>query len=417
MSVPEYAYEGINAGGKRIRGKVSGASISEAGVGLRRRGLMLTSLREVEEDPGQAAAAPAALNLSSLLTRLSRVKSYDVVLLLRQLAALIKAGVPIVLSLSILENQSTNRRMKKILASVRQEVEAGNPLSEAMQQFPRVFPPTVTYIIKTGETSGLLDTAIEQVTGYWEERMALKQQIVTSMIYPVIVLLVSIGVVGFIIGYVIPQMMSFLAEMGGDLPWTTQFLVDIGENVSTRLPQIGIGLGAAVLAGVLIYLWPAGRYFIDRHIIKVPVIGVIFQYSSIVFFARTLAMLIGSGIPIVEALRATRDSISNRAVKKVIDEMEESVLAGENLSDPLLKGVKMFSPMVGNMVKVGEETGGVDSSLALVAEIYAKLLESRIKKMISLIEPALLVLLGGIVGFIAVALVGAILASYGSAAG
>lgn len=413
--MPEYVYEGINTGGKRIKGRVAGASLSEAGAGLRRQGLLLTSLREAEEDPVQAAAAPTALDLNKILTGLSRVKSYDVVLLLRQLGALIKAGVPIVLSLSILENQSANRRMKQILGDVRREVEAGNSLSEAMQQFPQVFPPTATYIIKTGETSGLLDTAIQQVTDYWEERLALRQQLVTSMIYPLIVLLVSIAVVGFIIGYVIPKMMTFLVEMGGELPWTTQLLVDIGENVSTKLPQIGMGLGVVVLAGVLIYLWPAGRYFIDRHIIKVPVIGVIFQYASIVFFARTLAMLIGSGIPIVEGLRATRDSIGNRAVKKVVDGMEQRVLAGENLSDPLLKGVKMFPPMVGNMVKVGEETGGVDTSLALVAEIYTKLLESRIKKMISLVEPVMLIVLGGVVGFIAVALIGAILASYGSA--
>nr|WP_238480748.1 type II secretion system F family protein [Desulforadius tongensis] len=338
-------------------------------------------------------------------------------MLLRQLGALIKAGVSIVLSLSILENQSTNRKIKQILADVRRKVEAGNSLSEAMQQFPRVFSPTITYIIKTGETSGLLDTAILQVTDYWEEKLALRQQIVTSMIYPVIVLLISIGVVGFIIGYVIPRMMVFLEMMGGDLPWTTQLLVDIGGNISTKLPQIGMGLGAAVLAGVLFYLWPPGKFFVDRHIFKVPIIGVIFQYSSIIFFARTLAMLIGSGISIVDGLRATRDSISNRAVKKVVHGMEEKVLAGGNLSDPLLKGVKIFPPMVGNMVKVGEETGGMDTSLALVAEIYTQLLEFRIRKMISLIEPVMLVVLGGIVGFIAVALVGAILAGYGNVTG
>ncbi len=414
--MPVYVYEGIDTGGRTIRGRVEEGSLSGAGAELRRRGLMITSLTETG-GPDVDGSIPEPPDLNLILTKLSRVKKSDVFFLLRQLASLIKAGVSIVLSLSILEKQTPSRRMKYILSSVRREVEAGNPLSDAMGQFPAVFPPMVTNIIKTGEVSGLLDVAIERIAIYWEEKLALRQQIITSVIYPVIVLLVSTGIVFFIISYVIPTISGFLETMGGELPWTTQLLLFIGNNVSSRLFEIVSGMVILVSAVAGALLLPAGRYFIHRHMLRLPLLGAVFQYSNIVFFAKTLSMLINSGVSIVEGLKSTRDSIGNTAVKKIIDVMIERVLAGENLSSPILKEGGIFPPMVGTMVKVGEETGGIDSSLSMVADIYAKLLESRIKRMVNLIEPVLLIVIGGIVAFIAVSLVGAILSSYGTVPG
>ncbi|MCL6447050.1 MAG: type II secretion system F family protein [Armatimonadetes bacterium] len=414
--MPQYSYEVIGRDGKAARGTLGAGSLSEAASVLRRQGLTITSLKE-KDRPSAAEALPVpSINLNDFLVKISRVKQSDVVILLWQMAALIKAGVSIVASLSVLEKQSRNRRLKFVLSSIRRDVEAGKSLSDAMRQFPGTFPLMVTSILKTGETSGLLDTAMESVAAYWEEKLALWRKVVASSVYPAIVLLVSVGVVIFMVSYVIPNMVPFLEMMGGDLPWNTRVLVYIADNVSANLARLGAGLGglAAVVAGA--YCLPAGRGLIDRYKMRLPGLGPVFQSALIVHFAKTFSLLISSGVPVVEALQATRETISNVAIKKVIDRLADSVLHGESLSDPLLRAENFFPPLVGNMVKVGEETGGVDSSLTMVADIYAKLLQSKIEKMISLIEPALLVVLGGLVGFIASALISGILASYGGIA-
>ena len=409
----QYFYEALDPDGKKVRGKTAGDSLAVAGASLRSRGYTITRLEEQgAKEAGQAAVSSAETSFNNILVKLGRVKQTEVILFLRQLAALIKAGVSIVLSLSILESQSGNRKFKYVLSRVRRDVEAGNPLSDALEQFPRIFPPMVTNILRTGETSGLLDTAIERIVSYWEDRLALKTLIITSVMYPVIVLLVSIAIIIFMVTFVIPSMVGFLESVGGELPWTTELLVNVSEFLMVNLSKMGQGLVLLVLLGVGIYHVPAGRYAIHKYMIRLPVVGAIFQYTIIVFFAKTLSMLIESGVPIVDALKSTRDTMGNVAVKRIIDRMVDRVLYGENLSEPLLEAKRVFPPMVGNMVKVGEETGGVDSALEMVAGIYNKLLEVTVKRMISLIEPALLVLMGGMVGFIAVSLIGAILASY-----
>jgi type IV pilus assembly protein PilC len=215
----------------------------------------------------------------------------------------------------------------------------------------------------------------------------------------------------------IPSKINDLEKMmGGDLPWNTMVLVYIADNVSANLARLGTGLGGLVVIMAGANCLPAGRGFIDRCKMYIPVLGSVFQYAIIVHFAKTFSLLISSGVSVVEALQATRETISNMAVKKVIDRMIDRVLHGENLSDPLLRAGNFFPPIVGNMVKVGEETGGVDASLMMVADIYTRLLQSKIERMINLIEPALLVVLGGLVDFIASALIGGIVSSYGGMA-
>ncbi len=414
--MPQYSYQVVGGDGKTARGTLAAASLSEAAAALRRQGLAITSLKE-RELPAAAEPAPASsIDLKSLLIRISRVKQSDVVVLLWQMAALIASGVTITNSLSVLEAQCRNRRLKFILSSVRRDVEAGQSLTDAMERFPKTFPPMVTSVLKTGEATGLLDTTMERVAAYWEEKLALLGRIITSSVYPAIVLLVSLGVAYYMVSHVIPSIAPLLAMMGGEMPWATEVLVYIADNLSANLTKLGIGLAALAVVMAGVYHLPAGRYFIDRHKTRLPLLGSIFQYAIVVHFARTFSLLINSGVSVLEALKATRETIGNKAVKRVIDRMIDRVLHGESLSEPLLRAGNYFPPMIGNMVKVGEETGQVDASLTMVAGIYAKLLEERINKMISLMEPLLLLVLGGMVGFIAAALVSGILASYGGMA-
>ncbi len=417
--MPRYSYQAVNRDGKTARGALAAGSLAEAAAVLRGQGLVITGIKEQEQkeqkrrEAAKTAAAPA-VNLNDLLIKLGRVKQSEVVILLWQMAALIAAGVSIVTSLAVLEEQSSNRRLKFILASVRRDVESGKSLSDAMIKFPKTFPAMVTSILKTGESSGLLDTAMERIATYWEERLELLRKIISSLLYPVIVLVVALAVIVFMVSYVLPQVVPLLESLGSEMPWTTKFLVSLADHASGNLDKLGLGLGGLVLMVAVFYYLPAGRYFIDRYKTRLPLLGPIFQYTVVVHFAKTLSLLVGSGVSILDALRATNDTIGNTAVRRVVDRMADRVLRGENLSDPLLKAGNYFPPMVGNMVRVGEETGSVDSSLVMVADIYAKLLQSRIDKMISLIEPILLVGLGGMVGFIAAAMIGAIVSSYGS---
>ncbi|AEG58753.1 type II secretion system F family protein [Desulforamulus ruminis] len=411
--MPQYVYEAMDPAGKAARGTITGNSLSEAGGELRRKGFIITNLREQEaEKVREEKARSFSLNLDDILAKVTRVKQDEVILFLNQLAAMITAGVSIVNALSILEKQSTNKRFKKILSAVRQDVEAGNSLSEAMVQFPKIFPQMITSLLRTGETSGLLDKAMVQVAHYMEERQVLKRQITSSAIYPAIVLLASLGVLYFMVSFVIPNMAPFLEMMGGDLPWNTKLLIYISDNISANLDKVGMVVGGLVAVVLMAYKIPQTRLLIDRYKIKIPLVGSIFQYGLIVSFAKTFSILISSGVSIVEALKCTRDTISNKALVGDLDKIIEKVLYGENISDPLLASRSFFPPMVGNMVKVGEETGFVDTSLLTVSGIYEKMLQLKIQRMTSLIEPILLIVMGGMVGFIAAALIGGIISSY-----
>ena len=370
--------------------------------------------RPREEEARPAEPLPEEWPKPDLLARLSMVKQGEVVFCLRQLAYLIKSGVSIVSSLFLLADQTKNRKLKYILACVRRDVEAGRPLSEAMARFPKTFPLMVTSVLKTGETSGLIDTAMDRVAAYWEERLTRLRKILSSLLYPAIVLLVTCGVVAFMISYVIPRIVPLLEVLGGELPWNTMLLVSIGENSAAILAQTGILAVILIVAGGILYCVPQTRYLIDRYKLRLPLIGPIFQYAIVTHFARTLALLVSSGVSIVESLTATRATIKNRFVQRSVDQMTEMVLYGENLSAPFFRAGSVFPAMVGTMIRVGEETGAVDGALTSVAEIYDQMLQSRIEKMTTLIEPALIVTLGGMVAFVASALIGGILASYGT---
>ncbi|AKL96350.1 type II secretory pathway, component PulF [Clostridium aceticum] len=409
--MPSYNYEAIDYKGKTVKGLVSGASSTEAASNLRKNGLIITKIFEENLHIMDKPTAES-LNFDNLLIKISIVKAADVVLFLIQLGALINAGVSIISSLSILEKQTSNKKFKHALLEIRKDVELGNPLSEAMSKFPRIFPLMVTNVLKTGETSGLIEVAINRITSYWDEKLTLRNQIITSLSYPAIILIVAIGAITYMLGKVIPEIAAFLDTMGGELPWITQLLITISDKVSSNLINIGVGLGIFIVTLVSAHFIAFTRLKIDKYKIYLPILGGVFHYSDIVFFAKTLAMLIGSGIPVIAALKATRDTMSNRAVKLIIDGMVESISYGDSISDPMFKAGKFFPLMMANMIKVGEETGGLDSCFEMVGDIYSRLLDMKIKRMIGVIEPIMLIFLGGFVAFIAAAMIMAIISAY-----
>ncbi|MCL0071987.1 type II secretion system F family protein, partial [Peptococcaceae bacterium] len=315
-------------------------------------------------------------------------------------------------SLSVLEQQATNRGLKKLIGAIRNDVEAGWPLSAALEKFPKKFPRLVTSIIKTGEASGLLDEAMNQVVSYMEASTALRRQVLTAFFYPSIVLVVTIGVVFFMTGFVIPKIMPFIQMQGGQVPWNTQLLMDISSYVQENLGNIALGMLVSVILLAVLYKIPFTGALIDRYKMVLPVFGGIFQCGIMAHFSKTLHLLLSSGLPIIEALRATAETISNRAVRQTLTAMSEAVLGGLNLSETMKKAGILFPPLVVTAIKVGEETGNIDRSLQMVNEMYSDLLQRKIKTMTAMIEPVLIIFLGGVVGFVVWGMIAGILAGY-----
>lgn len=350
--------------------------------------------------------------LEMLLIRLTQVKNAEVVLLLKQLAALIASGLPLVPCLLTLIEQTTNRRLRYTLIKIKEDIEQGKPLSEAMDSFPRIFPLTVRSTVKVGETSGLLDGAMEQVAGFMEEDATFRGEIITALIYPAIVFTATLGVTGFMVLVVIPQIIPFLEMMGGEMPWNTRLLVTVTAWATENAVTGAYVLGVILLVFVVAQRTQRGRFGLDRLKMKMPLFGQLISYAIIVQFAKTMHLLITSGVTITEALRTVRDVDKNAIVRRAVDVCIGSVLLGESLSEAMAKFKPIFPPLVRSMTRVGEETGTMDAAMKRIGDIHYAVLKSYIKKLNAALEPVLLIFLGLMVGFVAAAMIGGILASY-----
>jgi len=312
-----------------------------------------------------------------------------------------------------LHDQARAGRLKTILADVRSRIEGGTPLSQAMAVHPKVFDELLTGMIRAAELGGILDTILERIADFLESRAALKRRIISSMIYPAIVAIASVAVVIFMVTFVIPK---FSVLMGGrKLPANTQLLLDVAAFINGNAVALAMAAGGAAAAAALALAIPETRVWVDRYRIFVPVIGPVFRYGVVVQFANTLAALLESGITLVDGLRAAAETVSNMAVRGQVNAVNDKVAAGEPLSAALVDN-RFFPPMVVAMVKVGEHSGLMDRSWATVGRIYEKLLADKITRMSAMVEPALILVLGSLVGYVAWGLVAGMLAMYSAAA-
>lgn len=403
--MPKYFYKAIDDNGERVRGAVTAADVNAAAQRLRTQGLTVTELEETE----RAAHLGAAGTLAGFF---GLVGTKDVVLFFRMFSALIASNVTISEAIDILYEQAENRTLKRVLDQIRLKIEGGEPLSAAMDDHPRVFPQVAASMIRAGELGGILDVVLERISDYLESKAALRTRLIISMIYPSVVVVVSTAVVIFLVTFVIPK---FASLMGGRrLPANTQFLLDTAAFLTNHARSILAGLVALVGAIAVLFAVPASRLIIDRYKIRVPVIGPILRYGVIVQFAKTLASLLESGITLVDALRATGDTVTNTAVHVQIGRMNDRVIAGEPLSLAFADD-RFFTPIVKAMVKIGEHSGLMDQVMVTVGELHEKILQDKIARMSAMIEPVLVIVLGGIVGYVAWGLVAGMLALYAAA--
>lgn len=402
--MPRFSYQAINSRGGRISDRIEAADAESAVEQLRRGGLTVTEL--TEEDVSFSGSG------GDLLTRLTPLGAKDIALFFRMFAALIKSNIPVSEGVGILCGQSDNRKLRHVLEDVKTRIEGGMPLSEAMEPHSRIFGEMVVKMIRAGELGGMLDLILERIADFLEERTALRAKMITSMIYPAVVVLATLGVVIFLVTYVIPKFATLLG--GRKLPANTQFLLDVADVVKKHGSMLAVGSVALVAGVVLLLMLPEVRIQFDRHKVRLPVIGAIFRYGVVVQFASTLSALLQSGITLVDALKASTDTLTNQSVKAGMEEVTGRVTAGAPLSEAMADD-RFFPPMVKALIAVGEYSGLMDESWQGVGDICGKILKDKIARMTAMIEPVLILTLGSVVGYVAWGLIAGMLTMYAAA--
>ncbi|MBM9612850.1 type II secretion system F family protein [Desulfobulbus rhabdoformis] len=399
--MPMYAYTAIDAKGELTRSTLVAASPTAAANAILAKGLTPMEIREAEEGSGG--------DLNSLLLQFGRIRLQEILLFLQMMAALLGSGITITESIAVLHEQMINRRFKYVLGEVKMQIEGGVSFSESLGRFPSVFPEVVVNMLKAGEAGGILERVLSDLVIYLEKKAALRKMLIRSLLYPSVVLVVAIGVVIFLVVFVIPKFTVLL--QGSKLPWNTQLMLDISDFMIANAKTLIMGALATIALLITLFNLEQTRQLIDRYKVFLPVLGPIARMGVIVQFARTLGSLLNSGIPLVEALSITRDTLTNKAARTDVDQVADKVAEGEQLSVVLAKG-SLFTSLMIAMVRIGEQSGNLDKQVTLVADLYEQQLEDRIKWMSSLIEPMLIIFLGGVVGFVAWSLVAGMLALY-----
>ena len=327
----------------------------------------------------------------------------QLVLSTRQLATLVKAGMPLLRSLRTVSDQLDPGPLRQVFSTVAVDVESGVKLSEALSSHPRWFPPFYVNMVRAGEVGGLLDDILKRLAELLEKQARLRERVKSALMYPAFVMVAAVGILAVLMAFVVPTFLGMFTELGSALPLPTRILVTVCTAVRTGwwmvlLALIGGGVGLRTLLQT-----PAGRRLVDRMVLMAPVAGSLVERLLIARFARTFGTLITSGVPILTALETVRATVTNSVIDDALQEVERSLKVGESLARPMeLSGV--FPPLVTRMVALGEETGQLDRMLMQVADSYEEEVDVQLAGLAQLLEPMLIVFVGGVVGFIVIAM-------------
>lgn len=400
--MPVYQFEAMNAQGQEVRDEIEASSQEDAVQKIRAMSYFPTNLREKGAGRGKRRTAAAPKKKGKTIT-FGGVSSKNLTLFTRQLSTLQDAGLPILRSLRILYSQQKPGVLKNALSDVIEDVEAGATLSEAMAKHPKVFDRLYVNIVRAGEAGGVLDRILLRLAEFQEKSLALRRRVIGAMIYPVVVITVAVLIVAAIMIFIIPRFEEIFKDFGSTLPPMTQMLIDLSKNIRTNwyyFLVIPVGFWVALRAT---RMSPSGRYGLDWVKLKVPIVGTIVNRSSVARFTRTLGTLVASGVPILDALRITRDTLGNEVIAKALTQVHDSIREGESIAAPL-KQSGVVDAIVVNMIDVGEETGDLDKMLTKVADNYDEEVDVLVGGLVSALEPVMVVVLGVLVGGIVVAL-------------
>ncbi|MEN3000967.1 MAG: type II secretion system F family protein [Armatimonadota bacterium] len=333
-----------------------------------------------------------------------RVKLSDLAIFARQFSTMLDAGVSLVRCLDVLQQQTSNARLRRILMDLSMRVESGESLSRAMSRHPKAFSQLIIGLIRAGEVGGVLEESLQRIAHFLEKDVELRRKIRSAMTYPVIVLLAAVGIVIFLVSWLVPKFAELFRDLGiKELPAPTQFLVDLSGFLTQKWYIIIISLVAILIAYKLFVSTRVGRRVADRVKLRVPVFGKLHHKIVMARFSRTMGTLLASGVPILQAMETVAGVVGNAVVADAVLESRARIREGEKIADPLQKS-KMFPPMVVHMVSVGEESGSLDHMLNKIADFYENEVETAIASLTAAIEPVMIVILGFIVGFIVISM-------------
>ena len=389
-----YAYKVRDREGKMAAGAMEAESEQAVVTRLRQMGYAPIS---IEAEKG------AGLKSEVRLPGTGRVKLKDLAVFSRQFATMINSGLSLLRALTILGEQTSNRRLGEVITQVRAEVEQGTSLSAALARHPKVFNRLYVSMVRAGEIGGFLDQVLVKVAETFEKEVELRGKIRSAMTYPVVVSIMVVGIVAAMLIFIVPTFENLYSSLGGTLPLPTRMLM----GASNVLRRFFLLVMVAVIVLVFLFRrWKAtdrGRYQLDRFKLKVKVFGPLFHKSALSRFSRTLSTLIRSGVPILQALEIVGDTVNNMVISRAIRDVQDSVREGESLATPLAKHAT-FPAMVVQMMAVGEETGALDTMLTKVADFYDQEVEAAVASLTSMIEPILIAVMGAAVGGMVIAL-------------
>lgn len=343
-------------------------------------------------------------------SRGKKVKAKDLVVFTRQLSTMISAGVPLTQAMATLQEQASSQYFKTVIGSITKDIEGGTALANALAKYPRVFSPVYINMVRAGEAGGILDKILGRLASQVEQDMRMRKKIKSAMTYPAVIFSVTIVAFIVIMLFVIPRLGAILKELGGEdaqLPIYTQLLLNFSDFMQQYFVFIFLVLG---LGGWLLRRYirtPKGRYQFHYLLLKIPLIKTIIVKAAIARFARTFASLMSAGVSVLDALEVTGGAIGNKVIERELKEAAVAVRNGKQLSQPLRSSAH-FPPIVAQMLSVGEETGQIDTILVKVADFYEEDVENTVEALSSIIEPLMIVVLGGMVGFIAISVMGPI---------
>jgi len=411
--MPKFQYEAMNQSGQEIRDEIEAASTEEALSKIRGLGYFPTKIRQRGGKKGPAkgpggekgGAAKKKKNPVSF----GKVPVKQITQFTRQLSTLQDAGLPILRSLRILEQQQKPGLLRVIIRNVADDVEGGATLSEAMAKQPKAFDRLYCNMVQAGETGGVLDVILQRLADFMEKAQRLKRKVIGAMIYPIVVITFAVLIVAGIMIIVVPKFEEIFRDFGTSLPGMTRLLINISNWFVGKYPGPP-GWAVIFVSPVVLFLLlklaktaEAGRYAVDLVKLKIPILGTILSKTAIARFTRTLGTLISAGVPILEALTIAKDTCGNEVFARALVGVHDSIREGESFANPL-RAARICDAIVVNMIDVGEETGDLDKMLMKIADNYDDEVETLVAGLVSLLEPVMVVILGVIVGFIVISL-------------
>lgn len=390
--MPIFLWEATTKKGEAKKGELDAADEAAVKGMLRRQGCKSITVKKKPKD------------LMEYLPFLKqKVKEKDVVVFSRIFSTMINAGLPLIQCLDLLAAQEQNKTFAKIITSIKDDISGGSTLTEALKKYPEVFDDLFVNLVAAGESGGILDVILNRLSSYMEKAMKLKSKVKGAMTYPISVLVISIGVVAILLLKVIPVFQSMFEGMGGALPGPTQFLVDASQFAKHYFLHMAVGLAAVGYAFKRVIRTEKGRIAFDSLVLKSPVFGPLLKKVAVAKFTRTMSTMMSSGVPILEGLGIVSKTAGNKIIEAALVKTRQAISEGKTIAEPLAE-TDIFPSMVVQMIAVGEATGALDAMLSKIADFYDDEVDAAVGAMTALLEPFMMVFLGGVVGGMIIAM-------------